>query len=56
MRYDRGRQSLDRHATYIVATPDGQLLVVDFGHFEMRGERGLEATPGSGKLWKIRLN
>jgi glucose/arabinose dehydrogenase len=40
----------------VVATPDGQLLVVDFGHFEMRGERGLEATPGSGKLWKIRLN
>jgi glucose/arabinose dehydrogenase len=40
----------------IVATPDGQLLVVDFGHFEMRGERGLEATPGSGKLWKMRLN
>jgi glucose/arabinose dehydrogenase len=40
----------------VVATPDGQLLVVDFGHFEMLGERGLEATRGSGKLWKIRLD
>jgi glucose/arabinose dehydrogenase len=40
----------------VVATPDRQLLVVDFGHFEMLGERGLEATPGSGKLWKIKLN
>jgi hypothetical protein len=39
-----------------VAAPDGQLLVVDFGHFEMLGERGLEATRGSGKLWKIRLD
>jgi glucose/arabinose dehydrogenase len=40
----------------VVVTPDGQLLVVDFGHFEMLGERGLEATRGSGKLWKIELN
>jgi glucose/arabinose dehydrogenase len=40
----------------VVATPEGDLLVVDFGHFEMRGERGPEATPGSGKLWMIRLN
>jgi glucose/arabinose dehydrogenase len=40
----------------VVATPDGHLLVVDFGHFEMLGERGLEATRGSGKLWKIRLD
>jgi hypothetical protein len=40
----------------VVAAPDGQLLVVDFGHFEMLGEHGLEATAGSGKLWKIRLN
>jgi glucose/arabinose dehydrogenase len=40
----------------VVATPDRQLLVVDFGHFEMLGERGLEATPGSGKLWKVKLN
>jgi glucose/arabinose dehydrogenase len=40
----------------VVATPDGQLLVVDFGHFEMLGERGLEARRGSGKLWKIRLD
>jgi glucose/arabinose dehydrogenase len=40
----------------VVATPDGQLLVVDFGHFEMLGERGLEATRGSGKVWKIKLN
>jgi glucose/arabinose dehydrogenase len=40
----------------VVATPDGQLLVVDFGHFEMLGERGLEATRGFGRLWKIRLD
>jgi hypothetical protein len=40
----------------VVATPDGQLLVVDFGHFEMLGARGLEATRGSGKVWKIKLN
>jgi glucose/arabinose dehydrogenase len=40
----------------VVATPDRQLLVVDFGHFEMLGERGLEATPGSGKVWKVKLN
>jgi glucose/arabinose dehydrogenase len=40
----------------VVAAPDQQLLVVDFGHFEMLGERGLEATPGSGKLWKVKLN
>jgi glucose/arabinose dehydrogenase len=40
----------------VVATPDGQLLVVDFGHFEMLGERGLDATRGSGKVWKIKLN
>jgi glucose/arabinose dehydrogenase len=40
----------------VIATPDGDLLVVDFGHFEMLGARGLEATRGSGKLWKIRFN
>jgi glucose/arabinose dehydrogenase len=40
----------------VVAMPDGQLLVIDFGHFEMLGERGLEATRGSGKVWKIKLN
>jgi glucose/arabinose dehydrogenase len=40
----------------VVPTPDGQLLVVDFGHFEMLGAGGLEATRGSGKLWKIMLN
>jgi glucose/arabinose dehydrogenase len=40
----------------VVAKPDGTLLVVDFGHFEMRAERGLEATRGSGKIWRIKLN
>jgi glucose/arabinose dehydrogenase len=40
----------------VVAKPDGTLLVVDFGHFEMRAERGLEAERGSGKLWQINLN
>jgi len=40
----------------VVAAPDGGLLVVDFGHFEMLGERGLDAKRGSGKLWKIRLD
>jgi glucose/arabinose dehydrogenase len=39
----------------VVAAPDGDLLVVDFGHFEMLGEGRLDATPGSGALWKIRL-
>jgi glucose/arabinose dehydrogenase len=40
----------------VVAKPDGTLLVVDFGHFEMRAERGLEATRASGKIWRIKLN
>jgi glucose/arabinose dehydrogenase len=40
----------------VIATPDGHLLVVDFGHFEMLGAKGLDAISGSGKLWKIRLN
>jgi Glucose / Sorbosone dehydrogenase len=40
----------------VVARSDGTLLVVDFGHFEMRAEGGLVATRGSGKIWQIRLN
>jgi glucose/arabinose dehydrogenase len=40
----------------VVTTPDGGLLVVDFGHFEMKGLGRLEATCGSGALWKITLD
>jgi glucose/arabinose dehydrogenase len=32
-----------------------QLLILDFGHFEMRAGGGVEATPSSGKLWRLRL-
>lgn len=39
----------------VVAAPDGGLLVVDFGRFEMLGQGRLEATAGSGKLWKVGL-
>ena len=40
----------------VVVTPDRNLLVVDFGHFEMKGLGRIEATRGSGVLWKIILN
>jgi glucose/arabinose dehydrogenase len=40
----------------VVPAPDGQLAVVDFGHFELLGKGQLEATRGSGKLWKVGLN
>jgi hypothetical protein len=36
--------------------PLGQsLYVLDFGHFEMHAERGVEALAHSGKLWRLRL-
>ena len=36
--------------------PDGRsVLVVDFGHFEMLGKGRIDAAPGSGKLWSVRL-
>ena len=41
-----------------VAVCDGgrALLVLDFGHFEMREAGGLDARAGSGRLWKLRLD
>jgi glucose/arabinose dehydrogenase len=40
----------------VVTTPDHGVLVVDFGHFEMKGQGRIEATRGSGALWKITLD
>ena len=40
----------------VVTTPDRGLLVVDFGHFEMKGMGRIEATRRSGALWRITLN
>jgi glucose/arabinose dehydrogenase len=40
----------------VVSTPDGHLAVVDFGHFELLGKGQVEATRGSGKVWKICLD
>jgi glucose/arabinose dehydrogenase len=40
----------------VVPTPDRALLVVDFGHFEMKALGRIEATRGSGALWKITLD
>ena len=31
------------------------LYVLDFGHFEMPAERGVEASAHSGKLWRLRI-
>jgi hypothetical protein len=39
-----------------VLTPDGHLLIVDFGHFELLGEGQVETRRGSGKPWKVGLN
>ena len=36
--------------------PDGRsVFVVDFGDFELRGKGGIDAVPGSGKLWRVKL-
>jgi glucose/arabinose dehydrogenase len=35
--------------------PDGALYILDFGQFEMAGERGVAAVPGSGALWRLDL-
>ena len=40
----------------VVPTPDGQLLVVDFGHFELLGKGGVDATRGSGTLWNVSVD
>lgn len=40
----------------VVTTPDRNLLVVDFGHFEMKVLGRIDATRGSGALWKITLD
>jgi glucose/arabinose dehydrogenase len=39
-----------------VVARGGDLMVVDFGHFEMLGAGKIDATRGSGKLWKVRLD
>jgi glucose/arabinose dehydrogenase len=39
----------------VVAAPDGGLVVVDFGQFELLGEGRIEARGGSGAVWKLRL-
>jgi hypothetical protein len=31
------------------------LYLLDFGHFEMHAERGVEVIAHSGKLWRLRL-
>jgi hypothetical protein len=31
------------------------LYIVDFGEFEM-GDHGVEATPGTGKLWRLDMD
>jgi glucose/arabinose dehydrogenase len=33
----------------------GSMLVLDFGHFEMLGKGRVDAMPGSGKLWRVKL-
>lgn len=41
----------------VAVAPDGEtLLVLDFGHFEMKAAGGLDAVAGSGRLWKVRLD
>lgn len=35
--------------------PDGALYILDFGQFEMTGERGVAAVAGSGTLWRLDL-
>ncbi len=36
--------------------PDGALYILDFGRFEMTGERGVAAEVGSGALWRLDLS
>ncbi|HEV8191432.1 MAG TPA: PQQ-dependent sugar dehydrogenase, partial [Ktedonobacterales bacterium] len=35
--------------------PDGALYILDFGQFELAGERGVAAVAGSGALWRLDL-
>lgn len=35
--------------------PDGSLLIVDFGAFEMKQGGGVAADPGTGKVWRLAL-
>ena len=32
---------------------DGDLYILDFGHFEMNAEGGMKATAGTGALWRV---
>jgi glucose/arabinose dehydrogenase len=40
----------------LVPTADGQLIVVDFGAFELLGKGQVDATAGSGRVWKLSLD
>lgn len=33
--------------------PEGALYVLDFGHFEILADRRLDASPGTGALWRV---
>lgn len=50
---DLGR--FDRPIDVIAADGGESLIVLDFGHFEMREAGALDARAGSGRLWKLRL-
>ena len=40
----------------VMPAPDGRcIFVIDFGHFELTGNGRMDAVPGSGKLWRIKL-
>ena len=45
----------DRPIDVIAADGGETLIVLDFGHFEMREAGALDARAGSGRLWKLRL-
>lgn len=47
---------LDRPIDVVADDGGASLLVLDFGHFEMREAGALQARAGSGRLWKLRLN
>jgi glucose/arabinose dehydrogenase len=49
-----GAGPLDRPIDVRLNPVDGCLYVLDFGRFEMRPERGMDAEPQSGRLWRLR--
>ncbi len=46
----------DRPIDVVADDGGASLLVLDFGHFEMREAGALDARAGTGRLWKLRLN